>query len=175
MIEKKEIELGELSVKTSQIRVTDPSYCPETTPSWCSMIINKVKKGTWKCVATMVDMPAWGKRVSELWIHHKDLDELEGEDMIGSVTVDSGQCGFFFNKAFKELYKDSEKSDKWYNFICENNHDAGLILENGVVTSSGIGDGMYDVYIAEDENDMVESIRLLFIDLDAEDWKWAED
>jgi hypothetical protein len=178
MTTKRDIEIGELHVKTSKIRVTDPCYDPETTPSRCFTVIGKVKKGIWKCVATVVDMPTCGKRVSELWMHHSDIDELEyGDDYVDYVTVDSGQCGFFFNNDFKKLYKDRERSDEWYDMVCEENQNEGIILDEGVVTSSGLGDGAYDVFVSEDEDGNVESIRVVFIDLDeeGEDWVWATD
>lgn len=169
MIEKREIEIGEIDVNTSKIRVTDPSYDPSEVPSACYTVVDMVKRGIWKCVATMADIPEWGERVLELWIHHKDKRELEGENMVGYSAVDSGQCGFFFNDDFERLYKNKEKSDKWYKMVCKENKDAGVIVDEGVVTSSGLGDGLYEVFTEYDEHGEVDSIHLIFLNVD-EEW-----
>jgi hypothetical protein len=60
-------------------------------------------------------------------------------------------------------YNDSE-GDKWYDKMCNFtlSEDQWGLYDTGVVTSSGIGDGMYPLLVAMD-NDKIVGMRLEYL------------
>ncbi|WP_433957783.1 hypothetical protein [Cytobacillus horneckiae] len=67
---------------------------------------------------------------------------------------------------FLSSERQEEKGEKWYIRICdltlETKESAG-ITKGGVVSSSGYGDGGYELFTIRDENDSVVAIKIVFI------------
>ncbi len=155
------ITLGE------EVIVTDPCY---TIPTWCQKIVNKVKPGEYRTFCKKHDAEGWGNRVSMLMAVHTDHEDsilkwkLEGTR--GIIGVDSGQAGIFDIKSYRVnpdnvemgdgdvsffgTIADDSDEEQWYTRICS--HTLGEkhwgTYNNGVVSSSGFGDGGYDLFVA---------------------------
>jgi hypothetical protein len=98
--------------------------------------------------------------------------------------VDSGQCGIFCMTSYRNdeiaesittpevnfPYGDGGAGEAWYVKMCKftlGGEGWGL-YDTGVVTSSGIGDGMYPLEVMMD-GDKVVGIKVVFLDADEED------
>jgi len=159
---------------------SDPCY---SIPTWCQGIVENVKKGTW--YADVENVNSWGDRIAELRIYHKDSHFLSGrfEEMPFDFGVDSGQFGFFDKEFYrndekaKDLPKynfgddfDNEDGDVWYRACAEItlSGDQWGVLPNGVVSSSGYGDGSYRVFGQKDKNGEYVAFQVIFIDNEEE-------
>jgi Protein of unknown function (DUF4241) len=159
---------------------SDPCYTIEP-PTWCQGIISNVRKGTWGAGVSISDEGSWGDRVSRFWVYNleaiknnpKLLSEIEsfrGEVLVFSAGVDSGQFGFFDKDFYRndEMAKDLEKyhfgddeDDEdgytWYRAAC--NLTLGSeqwgVMPNGALSSSGYGDGSYQVIGIKDGEEYV--------------------
>lgn len=152
-----------------EVMVSDPCYSPDT---WCQRIVKNVKPGEYRVFCKKVDLDGWGNRVSMLMAVHSDHEfdnlkwKLEGPR--GIIGVDSGQAGIFDLSTYRVNPDNVERGDgdtsffglrdhikesdeeKWYVNICS--HTLGDKhwghYKNGVVSSSGIGDGGYDLFVS---------------------------
>ena len=150
-----------------EVIVTDPCY---SIPTWCQKIVKGVKPGEYRVFCKKHDAGDWGNRVSMLMAVHGDheFDNLKWklEGTRGIIGVDSGQAGIFDittyrvnpdnvergsgDTSFFGITPDDSEEDRWYNNICS--HTLGDEhwghYNNGVVSSSGFGDGGYDLFVA---------------------------
>jgi len=180
-------ELGRFEISKGEVVVSDPCY-PKGI--WCQGILSGVKTGLWKAVARTCDS---GERVGELIAFHEAHGSLmdlrfQWKKEYFSVGVDSGQAGFFQEDKYRndacvgdtpipEWLDTRKEGDKWYGSCCTITIDAMAgVLDGGVVASSGYGDGIYDVYTAE-ENGEIVAMKLVFIEEDEEwdDEEWEEE
>ncbi len=175
-------------ITSGSLVCSDPCY---TTDVWCMGIMDNVKKGTWLAHSNIeIVEGGWGERNVDLTIHHADykIDESAWVMLPGTFGVDSGQFGFFdrdhYRKAasVKQMAKvdfgddyDRTPEDEWYRacskLTLETTESWG-VLPHGVVSSSGIGDGSYDVYGIKDTyspNHEYIAFRVVFIYTDEED------
>lgn len=145
------------------VTVTDPCYKRGT---WCTVDNVKILPGRYNCVAYKVKK--WdvedGKRqfyerVSGAAVYHSDYMNKMGclkRELIGEAGVDAGLCGFYQNKPD---YSDEE----WGKFCGKISNMDYLITEEGFCTSSGYGDGCYDVYARRNENGEIVGLEIDFI------------
>lgn len=98
------------------------------------------------------------------------------------IGVDSGQAGIFDSKHYKndeigrkwksehkEKNRDICENEPWYSMCCDltcGKMNAGVI-PHGVVSSSGYGDGGYDLWIRM-EDKLATGFRIVFIDSEQE-------
>jgi len=138
------IELG------TKVDITDPCYDKDT---WCRMTTN-CEPGEYKGYIEMSDQGDWGMRVASVSIFKGDkIWEIEEMEYIGNIGVDAGLAGFFNNKP-------DFNDEEWYEF-CDKIEDGNAWnLYNGIFSSSGFGDGGYDVYANKDRN----AFTIVFID-----------
>ena len=163
MIKTNEVEhVGQFNVQSGNLRITDPCYKRDT---WCAGVISDVKNGVWESHIKMDDS------VAELIAYHKDIKSTtlriaKWKEQGIDVGVDSGQCGIFD----ADLYPEGETGNfdgkgSFYDKCCRlttGGHDAG-VLDFGVVSRSGYGDGSYTCYTLEDVNGVV-GVKIVFID-----------
>jgi hypothetical protein len=196
----------EFEIKSGSIVCSDPCY---VIPTWCQGIVDNVKNGTWLAEVDMKDEGNWGVRVASLFIVNKHAFENQGvfpisesvfdeEPLNFAGGVDSGQFGFFDKDFYRndELAKDLDKEnfgenydmqsgDTWYR-ACSKltlGNDQWGVLPNGVVSSSGFGDGSYDVFGLKDDSGEYVAFAVVFIYEgdeedeydDAEDWEEDEE
>ena len=107
--------------------------------------------------------------------------------------VDSGQFGFFDRDFYRndEIAKDLPKhdfgddydvneGDSWYRAVCDLTlaEESWGVLSGGVVSTSGFGDGSYNVYGSKDESGEYVAFYVEFIgshDEHEDDWGDDED
>ena len=175
---------------------SDPCY---KIPTWCQGIVENVKNGVWGAEINLSDEDDWGMRVASLYIVNEhanatmtDIETkiFEDEPLNFAAGVDSGQFGFFDfahyrnDESAKALPKqdfgenyDVQEGDAWYR-ACSNltlGDEQWGVLPNGVVSSSGFGDGSYDVYGYKDAYGEYVAFAVVFIydedDEEDEDWE----
>jgi len=85
-----------------------------------------------------------------------DLNSAKWEE-IGSISVDAGLAGFFWNKP--------DFTDEQWNDFCDSLDDlsknAYLEKNMGFWCSSGYGDGMYKVFAIKDKNEVI-ALKICF-------------
>ena len=173
-------QLGNFTV-AGKMRVSDPCYRPDV---WCTGVLD-TKPGIWEAAVMVLDNEAtggWGDRVAVLAVKHKDCsiqmttetinsaqDHLNvsprGEwDIAGfEVGVDSGQAGFYDNDNF--VRRNGGADEDWYDKMCDitlSKENAG-VFSDGVVTSSGYGDGGYTCIFHTGIDNKVDFAFIIFI------------
>jgi len=187
--------MSRFEITSGAMVCSDPCY---TTDIWCMGTVNNVKKGTWSAEIDEAVMGAWGRRIAQLRVYHTDSSvetmSSKWEQLPGTFGVDSGQFGFFdrdhYRKAdsVKEQTKydfggdylsDGSEGDVWYNACCHLTlgDDSWGVIPNGAVSSSGYGDGSYDVYGLKNADGEYIALTVVFIDQDEVDAldEWEED
>jgi len=164
---------------SENVMVSDPCYTPDT---WCQTKLTNVLPGRYNVQVEKSDEGDWGIRVSGITILHESITDdgvsLEWEDH-SECGVDSGQCGIFCMTSYRndELaesittpdsdfvlpYNDSE-GDKWYDKMCKFTLDKQQwgVYDTGVVSSSGIGDGLYPLEVMMDKEKIV-GMRITYL------------
>ena len=145
--------IGELEVGT-KVDITDPCYNKD---SWCRMTVD-CEPGIYKGYIEMSDEGILGTRVAAISIFKGEkIWRIEEMEPIGIIGVDAGLAGFFNNKPD---FGDTE----WNEFCNKINSGNAWSLYNGIFSSSGFGDGCYDVYANEDRN----AFTIVFIEEECE-------
>lgn len=152
-------------------------------------LISNAKKGKWQAWLYQHNYKKGGKRNAVLYaIHASIINENDTPDKIKNqkwekimdLGVDTGQIGIHDinhfrndldanNKKLAEYIKPDDMKDpgeKWYAMVCavtynDNPSNAGII-PYGVVSSSGWGDGIYELYSLTNENNVI-GLKIIFI------------
>ena len=167
MKKQKEVVFQGMIALNETCDCTDPCYDKDV---WCRHTVEEMFPGDYACYALVSNEGDWGERVAESWIIHEDFDnngahpreikKLKRGDL-REVGVDAGLFGYFNNKPD---FTDGE----WMSF-CDSLGNSyptmttHLGVAEGFVTSSGYGDGGYDVQCWNDENGNVAAISTRFI------------
>ena len=160
--------------------VSDPCY---STDTWCQTKLDNVLPGLYNVGVEKSDEGDWGVRVSGITILHESITDdgisLEWEDH-SECGVDSGQCGIFCMTGYRndELVESittptldnpfvipfREDGDKWYEKICHFTlcEPQWGLYDTGVVSSSGMGDGLYPMEVMMDKEKIV-GIRITYL------------
>lgn len=145
------IELG------SNVKVSDPCY---GTDVWCSHILRNVSPGHYDCYAVISDEGRYGNRVAYLVACKDGVGfSLPKTYVLGEIGVDAGCCGIYDLDYFEKYHTINNADDRWYNDNvvkwCET--DKAHICESGLgfITDSGYGDGGYDLYVDEENGEVV--------------------
>ncbi|MEI6489621.1 MAG: hypothetical protein WCP52_11705 [Bacteroidota bacterium] len=167
--------------------VSDPCYTPDT---WCQTKLTNVLPGKYNVEVEKSDQGDWGVRVSGITILHESITDdgvsLEWEDH-SECGVDSGQCGIFCMTSYRndELsesittpdvnfnlgdYRKDDGGEKWYEKMCRFtlSEDQFGLYDTGVVSSSGIGDGLYPLEVMMDKEKIV-GMRITYLGNSDED------
>jgi len=192
--------MKEFEVTSGKIVCSDPCY---TADVWCMGVVDNVENGTWVAIADKKTLNMWGERICSLFIGNKKHLEINPKltdyvftDKPLNFTggVDSGQFGFFDFEDYrndenaKDLKKfdfgaeyDTQSGDTWYR-ACSDltlGDESWGVLPKGVVSSSGIGDGSYDVFGYKDAYGKYVAFAVVFIyddeDEDEDDEEQCED
>lgn len=148
--------LGNFEITSGAMQATDPCYT-----GGGGVLLNNVKNGVWKAY-TILD----NGTNNEIVVHHVDHSlalgdfvRYEPQNMYGAIGVDSGQAGFFDAETLA-----NHNHDHFYEEVCNltlGTLGAGVI-QYGAVSSSGWGDGSYDLFIAT-HNGQIVAARIDFI------------
>lgn len=164
-----EHRVGEFTLESDKLRVTDPCY---TKGTWCAGVIN-ARPGKWNAQIKISNEGGWGDRVAELMVTHENYAPSKNAFWVTqefSVGVDSGQAGFFDDAKYPNGDETGEygDTDTFYGKVCTLTHSetnrrqvAGT-LDFGVASSSGYGDGGYRCE-AIYNGDEVVAARIIFI------------
>ena len=152
----------------SEVMVSDPCY---SVPTWCQYKVKDVLPGEYSVNVFKTDNTGgWGRRCAALIAVHKDYleDTLSWRTNNGAdIGVDSGQCGIFSMETYRKDEVFQEKSnfafgidsegDHWYGHMCDRtlNDEQWGTYANGVVSSSGFGDGSYRLLLAKHNGKVV--------------------
>lgn len=172
----KQVYLGKFNQETSKMVISDPCYefdYEAETALNVNYFIPNAKKGKWKCwVLTDTNV----KRNALIAIHDTvnndsimHFDEWPLNPVDSTIDVDSGQAAIYDAKYFAD---DNQASgnNTWYdiNSMATDTKKQASIIPNGVVSSSGYGDGAYDLYVKKSDNNKVVAVKIVFITEDDE-------
>ncbi|MBE9915685.1 DUF4241 domain-containing protein [Paenibacillus donghaensis] len=168
------IPLGQFEVTSGKVVVSDPCY--DLNPETIIMgVLENVLNGNWNAEVHKTEVRDWGEACSRLIAFHDafagrqdELAWIKGNFIVG---VDSGQAGIFdVNKyrlpdpGVQEMEPDTTDSD-WYYVCCDltgSEEEAG-VLDGGVVSHSGLGDGGYAAYYAVNDQNQIIGVKIIFI------------
>ena len=134
--------LGSFLITGNKIHVSDPCY-----DYACSGAVTLDNVLSGKYLATLIkhNLDIWDTRVCKLTIQHEDYKDIVPDIFSGyEIAVDSGQAGFF--------------DEDYY----QHNH-GGIMLDKGVVSETGFGDGCYPLFIGKNDNDKIVAASICFI------------
>lgn len=153
--------------------ISDPCYEKDV---WCSISFDNVLEGEFECYVKERKYGAWGKRVSEMIVVHKDYKniDIEKEDnyeYCGIVCVDSGTMSITDTAYYNRTHNNDDFSEEWYNIeICNKLCGNYNIADNQCfISTSGLGDGQYEVYGAFDSEDRIYAIKVVFLNEEDEE------
>jgi hypothetical protein len=174
---KNQIKLG------GKVIVSDPCY---EVPTWCQEVIKNVRPGMYDTEVDYKESDGWGKRVHTLTVLHENIKSPNWEHY-GSVGVDSGQMGVFCMTSYRndDIASDlpwltekgdpfgdhpfrpiKEEGEQWYVKMCDRTlttKEGWGTYDTGVVSSSGYGDGSYELQVCQ-MDDLIHGFRIIFID-----------
>ena len=170
---------------SENVMVSDPCYTPDT---WCQTKLDNVLPGLYNVEVERHDEgTGWGVRVSSITVIHKDYTDTDDWEQHSECGVDSGQCGIFCMTGYRndELSKsittptldnpfvlpyNDKGGDMWYEKMCHFTlcEPQWGLYDTGVVSSSGIGDGMYPLDVMMD-GDKIVGMRLEYLGNSDED------
>ena len=165
--------IASFKVESGRIMASDPCYRIGT---WCQNSI-PARNGKYEVYLTRKESGCWGERNWKLEVIHEDFthfkaDELDWEMVGGRFGVDSGTFGFFDYDYYAKCHdeEDMDTFDEWYDIkVCSAINDFWNVCDGrGVWSSSGFGDGSYDVDAVWDGDEVV-ALQATFIYEDEED------
>lgn len=150
----------------NEVMVSDPCY---EVGTWCQQKLTDVLPGTYHSFVRQFDDGVWGRRNSTLTVVHEDYlkEKLSWREYPTEIGVDSGQAGIFsmdtyrkdevfvgiesdFGKKYGVGWKE-DGGEHWYAHMVDRtlSEQSWGVYENGVVATSGIGDGGYAMSVAK--------------------------
>ena len=173
------------TIKLSQkVRVSDPCYDNDV---WCKTRLKNVLPGAYNWSVNHTDLGDWGNRVSSITLIHENYranDSLMW-DYHSDIGVDSGQAGIFCETSYRNdevaagittpdidfPFGEDGPGEAWYVKMCKftlGSESFGA-YDTGVVSSSGIGDGSYPLYVVYDNNHKIVAMQIDYLPEDDED------
>ena len=155
------INIGSFFLTSGKVFVCDPCYDISIATRY---ELNNVKKGKWSFSIIKTDViEAIRILHTENYFEHTDFQ------YIFSSGVDSGQLGIFDIEIYPrtEDTGDIDNKDSFYGKCCDaslSKIGAGIIDNKGVMSSSGYGDGCYNVEIAKNNNNEIVAIKVMFVE-----------
>lgn len=152
---------------SNKVMVSDPCYDIGT---WCQIQLDNVKSGKYNVHVVKSDEDYWGIRCASLIVKHVDKEISHDTELIiheGEVGVDSGQAGIFDMSIYPEESHTRTSEDIFYDECCDltlSKMSCGILSNGkGIVSSSGYGDGGYNLLYSKDENGAIDYMHILFI------------
>lgn len=177
-LKKNQILLGE------EVIISDPCY---EVPTWCQEIIKNVRPGVYDTQVDYRESDGWGERVHSLTVLHNIIKSPIWEHHCNHIGVDSGQAGVFCMTSYRnddivvnlpwltekgDPFGDhpfrpvKEDGEQWYVKMCDrtlSTEEGWGTYDTGVVSSSGYGDGQYELLISQMDG-MIHGFKIIFID-----------
>lgn len=167
------IQLGQFEVNSGQLVAADPCYELDTNIIIMG-VLEPALHGSWVGEVEKIEVRDWGEANAKLTAYHNSVAEqgafLEWIKCPFVAGVDSGQAGIFDINHYRTPDADAgrgqaDTDSEWYLACCditESGEEAG-VLEGGVVSRTGVGDGAYGVYKAVNEQGLVVGVKIVFI------------
>ena len=136
------ISYGHINLNKN-INITDPSYDEDV---WCRINNFPIPAGEYECYVRVLnnkETEGFGDRIAVCGIRKEKPDQYQ---RIGMIGVDSGMAGFF-NCDNKKVFE---------NMIQHGYTDDVFAGDDYFYTSSGYGDGGYDVYAGYKDGNITE-------------------
>lgn len=140
------------------IDITDPCYNKDV---WCRINGLEIKEGDYNCIA-WIDEENKRVAIAGIYLKNTRLPDAIQMKCIGDIGVDAGLAGFFMNKPDYTDNQWSEFCDRTFKPDGRGNRKDAWIFDEGFFTSSGWGDGCYDVCVAENKKGEVYAVEILF-------------
>jgi len=167
-------KVGTFETKSDELRITDPCYDKDV---WCCGTVKNCEIGKWSAFLIDSNEGDWGIRIAQniaifgdvsVKEAQKILDEEKWKSEKFSVGVDSGQAGIFDDSQYPddEVERGEYGDDtKFYGKCCDltSGENSGGVLDFGVVSSSGYGDGGYEC-LTVSKNKKVVAVKIIFLD-----------
>jgi hypothetical protein len=173
-----------------EVVVSDPCY---TIPTWCQAVISNVKPGMYHTTVRKHDAGDWGNRCAMVFAIHEEYvnfpNLLHGKWELhpADIGVDSGQCGIFSKDSYRDdnhkfpyepydfglgFPSDNGGGDLWYRHMAKQtlSEQQWGTYEKGIVSTSGFGDGSYQLFVVKKRNKIVA----FAIDFGVEDGKFID-
>ena len=167
-------------VTSGRVAITDPCYdpadLPEDGPGKNEIAANVAAvNGEWKCTAYYTDNGKTVEHVTYVSVERAGKS-FETTNMF-RVCVDAGMVGVFDLDQFKKNWNaEYNEVGSFYRTVCDGTMDGDQValLEFGAATSSGYGDGSYDVVVYLDAEKNATAIEVTFV-VDDYDDEWEDD
>lgn len=150
--------------------IRDPCTSLDSTAGiLAGLIQEEILPGVWNATVKKTNDPDWGLRVTKLTLRHESAPRRRAIEPIGSVFIDTGQCGVYDLDYFKTHHVDDDYDNpkSWYRQICDitelHNGLWGTKDDQCAVSSTGLGDGEYECYAAFDHNGNIVAIEIIYL------------
>lgn len=168
-----------IQVSGGTLQVSDPCYDGDVK-------LENVRNGRWNVTSVLGTVDSWGRRNLQLVAMHEDLeleprlvdtdlDQWDNPEYLGLVGVDSGQMAISADGKFAG----SEGHEEWYDQIseitCATEGERWGVVDNTVVSSSGYGDGAYDLWVLRNTSNEIVGVCVEFIDIEEDEDSEEED
>ncbi len=173
LLDSKIIYAGSLTNNSGKMIVSDPAYNFDekkyATSEWnLNYYVPNTRRGQWNCWISQHTYEESGKRNAAMYVIHASVIDRFNDPVdsslkwqkVSMVGVDSGQLGVFDANVY---YGGNEM---WYNKVTKTiskNPLKAMVNSEYMITETGFGDGMYDLYTLTKKNKIV-GIRVDFID-----------
>jgi hypothetical protein len=148
---------------SNEVMVSDPG---NQSGAWCQHKLTNVLPGEYLCTVQKFEDRLRGKTNSYIIVVHKDYnteDKLNWRKLSFDIGVDSGQAGIFSietyrnNEVFVTGSRKENDGEEWYRNICDFTLYPPFwgTYPNGIVSSSGTGDGSYELRVAKHKGKVV--------------------
>ena len=160
--------IGNFLVGSGKLYVGDPCYARHQHNHWVTVLDN-AENGVWGASVAKVDFGNWGIRNGVLMCAciNDNPKVKKWTTKLGVIGVDGGAVCVFDKKHV--IGRPKTKYEAWYDMVSEaylhikDCHFKGAgCLEHGVVSSSGLGDGVYDLKIGYDASNKVIAVPVNF-------------
>lgn len=164
--------LGEFELSEKAV-ISDPCYDRPESINRSNAIVDVVP-GVWHAEIILSNEGQWGHRVAELYVWNDEWGQHRPKEFLTSCGVDSGQLGVFdyakYPIGVNGYTAEYGEADNWYTKACNETYDekdrsktAGIVDGMGANSSSGFGDGEYEIFVARNGEDKVVSLKAVFI------------
>ena len=114
----------------------------------------------------------WGRRVAFIELNSIDTQfAINQSEWAGDLSVDSGTMSISSLEDFNERVKD-ENFEAWYKKeVVDKSREKVNLADGGecVICSSGLGDGLYPLYVNYNKDNEIDSLYIEFIEPNSRD------
>ena len=148
--------LGHLNLGKSII-IADPSYEPDSKPA---LKIDNLVPGKYNVFIDRKDCQDFGVRTARITIASVEYPYKEPKKLLNKIPVDSGTIGMY-DKDYR--MGEQQKKPKWYKFIDKCAIHNKLPNDKAAVCQTGLGDGIYPVFVKYDKMGQIYAVSIRFI------------